>query len=211
MGVIKRGLLGGFSGRVGNIVGSSWKGIAVIKSLPLSVANPKTAAQVAHRQDFADTVAFAKNTLAVVIKPLWDRFASQQSGFNAFVQSNINKLSDVVNEKYADFKTSIGKMSTTSISIVPVNPGDSGVNLEWNPAATGQLQQSSDIAVIAYMKNDEVSVIETDSSAIRSDGNASLMGSISFAAGDVAHVFLAFKREDGTIVNTSSHSSFTVV
>ena len=47
MGILKQGILGGFSGKVANVVGTSWKGIAVIKAMPLSVANPKTAGQVA--------------------------------------------------------------------------------------------------------------------------------------------------------------------
>jgi len=35
MGTIKKGILGGFSGKVGTVVGSSWKGIVLIyKSKP---------------------------------------------------------------------------------------------------------------------------------------------------------------------------------
>lgn len=38
MGTIKQGILGGFSGKVGNVVGASWKGIDYIRSLPSSVS-----------------------------------------------------------------------------------------------------------------------------------------------------------------------------
>ncbi|MDP9040682.1 MAG: DUF6266 family protein [Bacteroidota bacterium] len=34
MGTIVKGILGGFSGKVGTVVGSSWKGLAVMKSVP---------------------------------------------------------------------------------------------------------------------------------------------------------------------------------
>jgi len=34
MGKIEKGLLGGFSGKVGNTVGSSWKNVDVIRSRP---------------------------------------------------------------------------------------------------------------------------------------------------------------------------------
>lgn len=37
MGTIKQGILGGFSGKVGNIVGASWRGIDYIRSMPASV------------------------------------------------------------------------------------------------------------------------------------------------------------------------------
>ena len=53
MGIIKRGILGGVSNKVGNVVGSSWKGIATLRSLPLSVANPNTLAQRNNRTSFS--------------------------------------------------------------------------------------------------------------------------------------------------------------
>ena len=52
MGTIKKGILGSFSGKVGNIVGASWKGIAYIRSLPASVRNPRTVKQVTQRSKF---------------------------------------------------------------------------------------------------------------------------------------------------------------
>ena len=33
MGTIKQGILGGFSGKVGTVVGSSWKGISYMRGL----------------------------------------------------------------------------------------------------------------------------------------------------------------------------------
>ena len=53
MGTIKKGIMGGFSGKVGNIVGASWKGIAYIRSLPASVHNPRTEKQVTQRNKFS--------------------------------------------------------------------------------------------------------------------------------------------------------------
>jgi hypothetical protein len=34
MGIIKQGILGGFSGKVGNVVGGTWKGIDYMRVLP---------------------------------------------------------------------------------------------------------------------------------------------------------------------------------
>ena len=90
MGVIKRGILGGFSNKVGNIVGSTWKGIAVIKSLPLSVANPRTAGQILQRGKFSQLTILGSLLLSSIIKPLWDRFATNMSGYNAFISANRN-------------------------------------------------------------------------------------------------------------------------
>ena len=63
MATIKQGILGAFSGKVGSVVGSSWKGIAIMKALPASVANPRTAKQVIQRSKMSSAVAFAKEVL----------------------------------------------------------------------------------------------------------------------------------------------------
>ena len=89
MAVIKRGILGGFSNKIGNVVGSSWKGIAVIKSLPLSVANPNTVKQQNVRTRFTNCVALAAIFVPLFVKKVWNRGAGQMSGFNAFVKMNI--------------------------------------------------------------------------------------------------------------------------
>lgn len=88
MAVINRGILGGFSGKLGNVIGGSWKGIAIMKSQPLSVANPKSAGQVAQRTKFSKTVELASSLLGTVITPVWNSFASMMSGYNLFMQTN---------------------------------------------------------------------------------------------------------------------------
>ena len=59
MGTIKQGILGGFSGKVGTVIGSSWKGISYMKGRAQSVRNPKTAAQVMQRNYFRQLASLA--------------------------------------------------------------------------------------------------------------------------------------------------------
>ena len=54
MGKIKQGILGGFKGKVGTVIGASWNGIAYMRGLPQSVKNPKTPAQQAQREFFRE-------------------------------------------------------------------------------------------------------------------------------------------------------------
>ena len=53
MGTIKSGILGGFNGKVGSVVGASWKGISYMRGIAQSIKNPKTEAQVMQRDYFA--------------------------------------------------------------------------------------------------------------------------------------------------------------
>lgn len=53
MGKIKQGILGGFNGKVGAVIGSSWRGKSVMRGIAQSIKNPKTPKQVAQRNFFA--------------------------------------------------------------------------------------------------------------------------------------------------------------
>ena len=66
MGKIGRGILGGVSGKVANVVGSRWKGIDYIRAKPLSVANPRTLLQVNQRTKFALVLRFLQPNLNFV-------------------------------------------------------------------------------------------------------------------------------------------------
>ncbi|HEY4789403.1 MAG TPA: DUF6266 family protein, partial [Bacteroidales bacterium] len=60
MGVIKQGILGGVAGKVGTVIGGSWKGINYLRSIPTSVANPNTAKQQDQRTKFSTVLSFLK-------------------------------------------------------------------------------------------------------------------------------------------------------
>ena len=60
MGTIKQGILGGFSGKVGTVVGGNWKGISYMRALAQNVKNPRTDAQMNQRSKFALAIAFLK-------------------------------------------------------------------------------------------------------------------------------------------------------
>ena len=61
MGKISQGILGGFSGKVGPIVGCRWKSIFYIRSRAARVSNPNTLLQQCQRGKFRSTVNFLKS------------------------------------------------------------------------------------------------------------------------------------------------------
>lgn len=62
MGTYKQGILGPFSGKVGQVVGSFWNGVSYMRSLAPNVANPRTVDQQRVRGNFAK--------LSEVLRPL---------------------------------------------------------------------------------------------------------------------------------------------
>ena len=59
MGKINQGILGGFNGKVGSVIGASWKGISYMRGIAQSIKNPKTEAQVMQRDYFAHMAQMA--------------------------------------------------------------------------------------------------------------------------------------------------------
>lgn len=88
MAVIKSGILGGLSGSIGNVTGSSWKGISVLRTKPLSVANPNTPAQQAVRTPWASLTKLGSSITGAILQPVWNGIASKMSGYNMFLQKN---------------------------------------------------------------------------------------------------------------------------
>jgi hypothetical protein len=209
MAIIKQGILGGIQNKIGNVVGSSWKGIAVLKSLPISVANPRTAPQVAQRTRFANVVAFATAILAEVIKPLWDRFAQGQSGYNAFVSRNIVcfNADGLLNPN--DLVISTGKMSATGITGATANRTTDVVTIQWaNDAGQGFKQATDTLFVVLSAKKGQV-VNGYDTGVQRSAETVTLQFDVP-SVGNV-DAWIAFRRADGTIVSDTTYTNIIPV
>lgn len=210
MGVIKQGILGGFSGKVAGVVGTSWKGIAVMKSLPQSVSNPQTAGQVAQRTLFSNAVAFAGNILSEVIKPLWDRFASKMSGYNNFIKTNISLFAAALPSPAASLVISTGKMASTSIASLAVTNGSPDCILTWLDDSGEGYKLASDIPYVVIVNETQGTIQGFETSDRRDDAGTTVTMDENNVTSDVVNAYLAFKRSDGTIVSNTSFITETV-
>ena len=82
MGTIKQGILGGFSGRVGTVVGSTWKSVHYMRALAVSVNNPNTEKQQSQRNKFSTALNFLK-TMTPFVRIGYKNYTKDQSAFNA--------------------------------------------------------------------------------------------------------------------------------
>jgi len=206
MGIIRQGILGGFSGKVANVVGSSWKGIAVIKSLPISVANPRTAPQVAQRDRFSNTVNFGVSILAEVIKPLWDRFAIRQSGFNAFISRNIELFDSTFPNPPENLAIADGAMASTPIDSVTINAAADTVEVSWDDDTGVGLKLADDEAYVVAVNRTTGDIRGFATGRGRSQESTGTQDMPTITAGDEFDIYLAFRRADGTVVSRTSHS-----
>lgn len=83
------GILGGFNGTVGPVIGYEWRGRWCMRARPRKVHNPQTEAQQAHRMQFRDMVQTASQLTAALRYGM--RQASLEQGLtegNLFVRMN---------------------------------------------------------------------------------------------------------------------------
>jgi len=91
MAKIRSGILSKTTGKVGGVVGASWKGINYIRE-HINPANPKSTAQQAQRAKMRIIVAFSKPLIAAVLNIYVDPLTRKMSGFNKLVKQNINRV-----------------------------------------------------------------------------------------------------------------------
>jgi len=84
MGEIKRGILGGVNGKVGTVVGATWKEISYVRALPINVENPRTPKQLHQRAKFATTIALLR-PLVPYVRHGYRLLADDKTGYNAAV------------------------------------------------------------------------------------------------------------------------------
>jgi len=209
MGTIKQGILGGFSGKVGGVVGAAWKGIAYMRALPVSVANPQSAGQIEQRTKFSNVTSYASVILATIIKPLWDRFAQGQSGYNAFISKNIALFEDTLPLPVTEFVISQGKMASTVISSVDITVGQKLITVHWPDDSGSGFKLSTDEVFLVVHNTSGINIGFAGAEAIRSELSASVTMAEGVEAGDLIRVYLAFRRADGTVVSDTKFKAET--
>ena len=207
MGIIKRGILGGFSNKVANVVGTSWKGRAVIKSVPLSVANPRTTPQVNQRNKFKGASQFASPILGAWIKPLFDRFSGDIAGINLWMKENITHFSIMGTPNYPLLEMSKGKMQVPTIDGISSNPPLGALTVAITPTAD-PTWATPQIEVFALAINTRTGEKRVGTQLVSGTTQANIFLQFDdLLALDTMAIYSAVKRSDGTQVSNSSYAS----
>ena len=128
MAKLHQGILGGFSGTVGTVIGYRRNNQWFMRAKPRSVANPRTEAQQAHRRQFGDMVSLASKLLPA-LKVGMRHYAPQHAmtAGNAFVHLNWTREGAI---SLKDMKLSVGPVPMVTFTEVTVEDGV--LTLRWD-------------------------------------------------------------------------------
>ena len=134
MGKIKQGILGGFRGKVGTVIGASWNGISYMRGLAQSHKNPKTAAQLQQRAFFKELHGLVAQLSDEQLHFLFPNPEQQMSRRNAMVKQ-LTALSIVEDgAKHVDLAslTTIGNAPEADLPGVTVTASRSNLTISWD-------------------------------------------------------------------------------
>lgn len=203
MGTFKKGILGGFSGKVGTVVGSSWRGLNVMRSLPKRSKNGATPLQVSQRLKFAAAMAF----LSPLTSVLASYFGAPSGIFSRLNNAVSYHLKEAVagnspnyNIDYSKVIVSKGELIGAKNATVTATVAGK-INAAWDDNSGQVLAQPTDLLLLVLYNPAKSQFVIEQGPATREDGTAVIDIPATFS-GDTLQVWMGF-------VNPELHKAAT--
>jgi hypothetical protein len=211
MGRISKGILGGFSGKVGTVVGGTWKGIEYIRSQPVARKTKFSQKQLEQQAKFKLTVGFLKCMLDLLMVTFND-FAIGMTGYNSAVSYN---LKNAITGTYPDYTIDYGLVLVSRGDLpnvaAPVATAVAGgmVQFDWTDnSGTGKTKARDKVFVVVYSPALNM-VLYTPGSALRSEGTETLDART--FTGQTVHTYISVTSADGKDIANSVYTGSVVV
>ena len=199
MAIFSKGILGGFSGTVGNVVGGSWRGIDYMRSKPTKVSNPNTPAQQTQRGKFKLVMSLLRR-IKPVIQAGFNSNNKRKSAFN--IASSYN-LKNAVTGSVPNLAIDYAALSVSRGILVPAEgalvesttPGE--LTFSWNDnSQMGSAQADDQALILVYNPVKERALYIVDGGPSRSDSTYTMSVPSSYE-GDTVETYLGFVSADG--------------
>ena len=153
MATMNQGILGGFSGKIGTVVGSSWRGKNVLRSAPCISTKPASAAQQKQRDKFKGVSQF----LTPIKEILTETFGASVGSKSPFNNAMSYHMKEAVQQTTVGFqleyaKVLIGKgglcgLENPVVQMLPTHR----LQVSWDDNSTQGLAYPTDaFLIVAY-------------------------------------------------------------
>ena len=172
MGKIKQGIIGGFKGKVGTVIGSSWNGISYMKGQAQSVRNPKTPAQMIQRDFFKEVQDLAGQFSNEQLAFLFPNSPKNMTRRNMLAQQLAADPIVTDDAKHADLVNlnSIGNAATADMPDVTIAAAGENLTISWDGNGDFRAEHSDEYPTIfvanvtkkkVYLVNSTTTIGET--------------------------------------------------
>lgn len=206
MGTIKQGILGGFSGKVGNIVGASWRGIDYIRSMPASVHNPRTEAQVSQRNKFSLVGKMLKTIVPIIRVGFAGSVGTGKSAFSVAMSYNVK---NAVIGLYPDFEIDFDAVKISSGELYGAGNAEAtsaagSITFDWDTDLLNNAAATDKVILLAFNAVSGEASYDMNA-ATRADGSGSLAVPPTWD-GELVDTYLALTSADGKLVSNSVYA-----
>lgn len=213
MGTIKTGILGNVSGKVGNVVGGTWKGINYLRTVAASVNNPNTELQVNQRLKFGAVVKFLQ-PLTEFIRVGYKGQAVKMTAFNAAFSYNFhNALTGDAPDFSIDYPRAMVCRGNMAGAINPAcaSTDPAKVVLSWEMTPGNGPSSETDTTIFVVFNATKQEAVYSLNAGTRVDSSLEVAVPASFS-GDTVHCYIAFMTMNsvlgGQLRNAISNSCY---
>lgn len=206
MGSIKQGILGGFSGTVGPVVGASWKGITYMRGKATHVKNSKTLAQLKQRQRFSLSIKFVSK-ITSYINYGYKNYAVKQTASNAAVSYIMHN--NCITGEYPNYsidfsvlKVALGQLKKAEAPSIALSSGTA--TCTWTDNSGNGNAQATDLAMVLLYNKDKAEAEYDIGNATRADHTLSFSYPNNWQNDNVV-AYLSFMSEDSKLVAESEY------
>lgn len=207
MAKFSKGILGGFSGKVGNVIGGSWKGIDYMRSKPNKVNDPKTEAQMTQRKKFAMVNAFLKKIKPVITAG----FQSNNKHMTPVNSAMSYNLKNAVTGTYPDLEIDYPEVLVARGDLIPaqnmsaVSEAEYEISFSWTDnTGIGSAKEDDRALILVFSPDKNRAVYVVSDSAERGEESYTLTLPEEYG-GDSVEAYLAFVSADGKETSDSSY------
>lgn len=217
MATYKQGILGSFRGKVGTVIGTYWKGRAVMRSVSPHVHNPRTPLQEAVRARLAVVSTFVSSVLTFVNEG-FRQVADSEAITAANVAMRVNLAQAVTGSgtevavDYTRVRLAQGALIGLKNATVATASTGHSVEVEWdNNSSESDAASDSDQVLFCLFNADRMASTTKTSGVSRSNEGATLAYP-SLWAGDTLYLYAATRSVvDDELSNSQLVGSVTAV
>ena len=211
MAIIKNGILGGFSGKVGTVVGVTWRDIEVMRALAKPSTRPASPAELLQRAKMATVSSFLQ-PMRDLLEVGFRDFAKKKDGTNA-AQSHVMKNAIVVKDRDVcimceEVLVTRGDLPNVKVAIAGSAEKDV-IHFSWEDNSGLGKANGADKAVLVVRLNEPKGCAYTLDGGFRSDGEASFR--VDGFSGYEVHTWLGFLSKDRKDITNSVFTGQFVV
>ena len=211
MGKINKGILGGFSGKVGNVIGGNWKGIDYMRSKSSYRNSSPSVAQLAQQIKFGMCIRFVQS-LSGLVEMSFNNFAVKKTGINSALsytlKNAVTGTYPLFSINYADVLVSRGDLPNVLGPGIVMGAG-SVLTYAWTDNSGVGIAKPTDKAIMAAYCADYNQAIYSTGSATRNALTDSL--NLATFTGKQVQTYIGFVSEDGLNVASSIYTGAITV